>query len=207
MAIASYADLKDRFTGSTINWLARPFSSDEADEFIQLAEGFFNVNLRCRQMEAIDDLTPSSGVCALPSDYLEYVRVVEKTTPRRRLDFISADAADALYPTREAGSACHFAIIGSSLYTFPLTSNDIELTYYQKLPALSGSQTSNWLLALLPNLYLHTTLLMAAEYIRDAGKMGAETEFVGRYMDMLTTLDNRSKYANVGVTMTETFVP
>ncbi len=116
MTITTYDDLKDKFTESTLNWMARTFSDDEADEFIDLAEADFNMSLRCREMEAVTDLSPTSNVYTLPTDYLEYKRVVEKASIRRRLDFITEDAVDALYPTRESGLSCNFTIIGGSLY-------------------------------------------------------------------------------------------
>lgn len=201
MTITTYDDLKDKFTESTLNWMARTFSDDEADEFIDLAEADFNMSLRCREMEAVTDLSPTSNVYTLPTDYLEYKRVVEKASIRRRLDFITEDAVDALYPTRESGLSCNFTIIGGSLYTYPLSSNDVELTYYQKVPALSDSTTTNWLLTRLPNLYLHAAMYYAAEYIGDTEKMAAELAFVERCKGMLMSLDNRAKFASAGITL------
>ena len=200
MTITSYDELKTAIT----NWFEdRSDLAAYADEFIDLAEAYFSVELRCREMEAVADMTPVANVCTLPSDYLEYRRVVEKAGLRRPLSFITPDAVEAHYPDRASGPACHFTIVGSALYIFPLSSNDIELTYFQQIPALSATQSTNWLLARSPNLYLHTCLMYAAEFIRDNDKLALETQFVRTFVSKLNDLDARSSYANAGVLLSE----
>ena len=44
---------------------------------------------------------------------------------------------------------------------------EAELTYYRKLPPLSDSSTSNWLLAHYPDVYFHGTLALAGPYVND----------------------------------------
>ena len=173
----------------------------DVDACIDLAEAYFNTRLRCREMETVTDLTPTSNVCTLPSDYLEYKRVVEKASIRRPLAYITEDAADRIYPTRDAGPATNFIIIGDSLTALPLSSNDIELTYFRTIPALSGSNTTNWLLTKHPNLYLHACLLYAAEFVEDDGKLQKEATFVQDYIDRLMALNDRAKFGNAGVTL------
>lgn len=201
MTITSYSELGEKFTASTVNWMARTFTQAKFDEFLDLAEGYFNINLRCREMMEVADLTPSSNVCTLPSDYLEYIRVVEKASIRRKLAYITADAADQVYPTRASGLSCHFMLVGDELTALPLSSNTIELTYYEKLPALSGSATSNWLLVKSPNLYLHGCMMYAAEYVRDADKLAQETGIVDTLIGQLNDMDSRSQFGNAGVTL------
>lgn len=199
MSIASYSDLKSAIT----NWfLGRSDLASNVGDFIALTESYFNLKLRCREMETVVSLTPASNVCTLPADYLEYKRVVEEVSPRRRLAYITEDAADALYPFRQSGLANHFTIIGNALTALPLSTNNIELTYYAKVPALSDTATTNWLLAHSPNLYLHGCLFYAAEFVRDDEQMVKEGALIGKYMDDLQSLDMRSKFGNAGVTMT-----
>ena len=198
MAFSSYSDLKSAIS----NWfMGRADLASNADDFIDLAEGHFNQVLRCREMETTVSLTPVSNVCTLPTDYLEYKRVVEVTSPRRKLEYITEDAADALYPFRDSGPANNFTIVGSSLQAFPLSTNNIELTYYQKIPALSDDNTTNWLLSRSPNLYLHTCLFYAAEFVKDNEEMVKEGAVMGRFIDELQALDLRAKFGNAGVTL------
>lgn len=202
MTITTYAQLKEKFTAATTNWMARPFTEDEADEFIDLFEAFASQTLRCREMQTTTSLTPVSNVCTIPSDYVESIRVVEEASRRRRLEYISADAADALYPSRTAGLACHFMIVGSELTALPLSSNDIELTYYRTIPALTSLNTTNWLLTKMPGAYLHGCMMQAAEYIRDPEKLNAETALTLKMFDTLAESDARGQFGNAGVTLT-----
>lgn len=197
MSIESYSDLKSAIT----TWAARSDLAANADDFIDLAEAYFNQTLRCREMEKVETLTPSSNVCTLPTDYLEYKRVTEVVTPRRKLAYITEDAADALYPFRDSGLSKHFTIIGNSLTALPLSSNDIELTYYQEIPALSDSSTTNWLLSRSPNLYLHGCLFYVAEFIQNNEEMTKEGALMGRYIDALLSLDMRAKFGNAGIVL------
>lgn len=200
MTISSYSDLK----AAIQNWFMdrSDIAADFGDEIIGLAEAYFNLNLRCREMEEVADLTPTSNVCTLPTDYVEYKRVVELASIRRALEYITEDAADALYPTRSGGLACHFVIVGSNLTALPLSSNDIELTYYQAIPALSASNASNWLLTKSPNLYLHTCLMYAAEAAKARDEYAAEASLVARFVELLQGADNRGKFGNAGMTLT-----
>lgn len=199
MTISTYVELQTAIQ----DWYEdradlQPFAVD----FITLAEAYFNLNLRVRQMETSTDLTPDSGgVCTLPTDYIEAKRVVELASIRRPLEYISEDAADEYYPTRFASLSCHYMILGDSLTALPISSNDIELTYYQEIPALSVQNTTNWLLTKLPNLYLHTCLMYAAEWLHEDGELTKETAFVTRFVEMLNARDNRAKFGNAGMTM------
>jgi hypothetical protein len=197
--LATYSDL---VTAITTDWPARPDILANADQFIVLAEAIFNSKLRMRQMETTATLTPVSNLCTLPTDYIEYKRVVEVASIRRPLDYITEDAADRLYPDRASGLACNFTILGTQLMAFPLSTNNIELTYYQKIPALSGSNTTNWLLTAHPNAYLHACLLYVGEYIKDAERISGESQFLQSYIDLMQSVDNRGKFGNAGVTLT-----
>jgi hypothetical protein len=197
--ITDYSSLKNEM----LSWYKdRTDLAGFADTVVDLTEAYFNLKLRVREMEATTDLTPTDNVCTLPSDYIEYKRVVELASIRRPMEYITEDAADRIYPTRASGLACNFMIVGDDLTALPLSSNDIELTYYQKIPALSDSNTTNWLLTKLPNLYLHTGMMYLAELAEDDAKMTKEIPLVERFVDLLNAADNRGKFGNAGVTLT-----
>lgn len=198
MSISTYDELKTAIA----SFMSRSDLAGNVPDIIQLTEGYFNTLLRCREMEAVTSLTPNvDAVCILPADYLEYKRVVELSSIRRRLEYLSEDSADMLYPVRMGGIPCHFMIIGAELTALPLSANDIELTYYRQLPALSATNPTNWLLTRFPNLYLHGSLFHAAELTRNTEKMATEGALVEKYIGSLMALDNRSKLGNAGVTI------
>jgi hypothetical protein len=198
MALANYTDLKAAITDF---FMGRSDISSNADDFIALTEGLLNITLRCREMETTADLTPSSNVCTIPTDYLEYKRVVELSSIRRRLEYITEEAADELYPTRTAGLASHFIIIGDSLTALPLSSNDIELTYYQKVPGLTEAAPTNWLLTRFPNIYLSGCLFHAADFVKDQAEMAKHGGLFAKYTDMLNGYDARAKLSGATLTI------
>jgi hypothetical protein len=200
MAITTYAELKTAF-GSD-GWFYGRDLTTQIDEIIDLTEAYLNTKLRCRQMETSANLTPTSNVCTLPTDYLEAKRVVELASIRRRLDYITEDAADVLYPDRASGLASHYIIVGSSLTALPLSANVIELTYYQKVPALTDAAPTNWLLTAHPNLYLAACKMYAAEFTgNENGEIEKQAAFVGQFITNIHALENRAKFGNAGLTL------
>jgi hypothetical protein len=209
MALTNYADLVSAIQSFMMD---RSDLSTPAPDFITLGEGVINWGmdgnagiprvpaLRCREMEVIDDLTPTSGVCALPSDYLQYRRVVETSSPRRDLDYIAPTSADQMYTSRSSGLACHFTIVGASLYTFPLASNDIELTYYGKVPALTSVATTNWLMTKRPDIYLRASLMMAAEWIKMDDEAAKQAAMLSSLVVAMNGSDQMANINRAGIT-------
>lgn len=200
MAITTYDELK---TAVQAWFYERTDLSSYVADFIALAEGHFNRELRLREMVAVTDLTPTSGVVTLPTDYLGYKRVVEKASSRRALSYITPEAADRLYSTSSAGLAINFTIVGSSLYTYPSASNDVELTYFQKIPALSDANTSNWLLAKYPNVYLRGALMMMAEFDKDDAEQSKQTQMLDMLLRQLRAEDDTAQYYGAEYTAIE----
>lgn len=188
------------------DWSARSDLTSFIPTFIEFSTAMFNhgipersiAPLRLREMEAVSSLTPASGVVTLPTDYLQYRRVVEKASIRRELTYVAPGYVDQQYPDRAGGLSCDFTIIGSSLTMYPVSSNDIELTYYQKIPDLSVSVTSNWLLAKQPNLYLHAGLLQLALFVRDDALLARSTAIVAAAIDGLNITNEQANYARAG---------
>lgn len=209
MTISTYAEV---VTAIQSYMLDRTDLSTNAPEFITLGEGVVNYGfdgdvvsipaLRVRDMETVDSLTPSSNVCTLPSDYLAYKRVVEEASTRRALEYITEDAADLLYADRASGLSNHFMLVGSSLTALPLSSNDIELTYYARVPALTASATTNWLLTKHPGIYLRASLFMAAEFIKDTEEMLKQGSMLAGLVRAFNAFDQSAKFGNAGITLT-----
>lgn len=205
MAITNYADL----VALVQQWMARSDLSGAAQDFITLGENYLNFGgnpdtdppLRCREMELVTSLTPASGICELPDDYLEYRRVVEKASPRRELKYIPPDAAETLYPFRTSGLGVNFTMIGSDLYTFPLASNDIELTYYRQIPPLTDTDDTNWLLTKSPSVYLRAALLQAADYTRKTEEVAKHATMLRGMVAGLNRTNFTGNYARAGLTV------
>ena len=198
MAISTFAELKTAVDA----WADQGGALDAyLEDFIGLATDMFNHGsdmvqpLRVREMVAVSSLTPASGVCTLPTDYLQYRRVVEKASIRRELTYIAPMVAEQDYADRAGGLSDDFTIVGSSLYMFPVSTNDIELTYFQKIPDLSVSATTNWLLTKHPMIYLHGALMQLALFRRDEELASRSAQIISSLTNGLHNSDTLANYA------------
>jgi len=157
MAIATYTEL----VAAVGNWLDHTLFAARVPEFIALFEAAANRRLRVREQEATATLTPSSGAVALPTDYLAWRRVTWTSAPRVELQYVHPSYLQAAYPSSPSDVPRIFTIEGPTLKIRPLDATPLELDYVQKIPALSDSTPTNWLLAAHPDLYLFGALVEA----------------------------------------------
>lgn len=203
MAITDYASLKT----TVLDWSARGDVAGILDDVIRFTTDYLNFGgsdaadepLRCREMEAVTSLTPTSGICTLPTDYLMYRRVVESASTRRELTYITPDQAEVLYPSRLGGLGTNFSIIGSSLYTFPLVSNDVELTYYQTIPNLDSTTTTNWLITKAPQVYFRGCLMFIADYVRNNEELAKQAVALRGLVSGLNSSNMLANYARASL--------
>jgi hypothetical protein len=197
MTISTFTELQT----ATVDWYKdRTDLTAFAPDFVALAEAYFNLNLRVREMMTVVDLTPDlDGICTLPSDYIEYIGVGELASIHRSLEFITNDMVDVYYPSSTAGLSNHFTIFGNTLIAYPISSNDMRFSYYATIPPLASTGT-NWLLTKSPNLYLHTCLMYAAEFQHEDSEMAKEATLVTRFVELLQNADTRGRFGNVGMT-------
>ena len=167
MSITTYSELQTALA----DWLNRADLDQQIPDFIALAESTLNDVLRSSFMVTSATQAITAGRASLPSDALEivYVQVadtedepLEQTTPQQLLMLRRAR-------TRAAGNPKFFAIVGRELLVTPTPSSatSVDIDYYQKIPALSDSNTSNWLLDEAPHIYLYTALLHATPFLMD----------------------------------------
>jgi len=191
MAISVYSDLKSAIT----DWLARSDLTAFADTAIELAEADFNRVLRVRDMETYDTLTPdSNGEATLPTDYLQWRTVTALLSPRIELEYIAPSYMEDQYGDRASGYPAFFTIRGTKITVVPLTTYDVRFDYYQSIPALSSSNTTNWLLTKYPNLYLYQCLSHCATYIKDSGGEQTYTARANAAREALIADDSMSRY-------------
>jgi hypothetical protein len=203
MAITDYSSLVTAIGDD----LARSDLTSYIPDFIMQAEQVFNHGsesidpLRVRDMETIDSLSPTSNVYTLPDDYLQYRRVTEEASPRRPLDYIDPMGVDQLYPLRASGYSNHFTVIGNSLYTYPLSTNDVELVYYATIPALTSVATTNWLITKAPSLYLRMTLMFANSFLKLDAEVAKNAQMAKALIDGMNRSGMMANYARAGLTL------
>ena len=186
MALSTYAELK---TGIA-NWLNRTDLTDEiADDFIKLTEADFNAKLRIRAMEQIDTITIDSETETVPTGFIAvrsfYILLssvkypLEYITPHNLFEVKggSTTARPRAY-TIESDNETETFRFGPS----PDTSYTGYLSYYKAISALSVSNTSNWMLANHPAVYLYGSLFHAANFLG-----GIDPQQVQNWLQMYAT--------------------
>lgn len=193
------------------NWSARTDAATVAEtpNFIEFATDGFNhgvpdrqiAPLRVRDMETTATITMTNGVGTLPADYLQYKTAKSMASTPVPLDYVTNSYTDGAYASGSAGVPKTFSITGSSIYVFPTSGNDTNLVYYGAIPDLSVSNTSNWLLAKMPMLYLHAGLIQLAMFNKDDNLLARSQAIVALLIDGLNETSLLSEYAKVGTRM------
>jgi len=167
VTIQTYADLQ----AAIGNWLARADLSATIPDFIMLFETVANRRLRLRQQEATVTLTPSLGVATLPPDYLAWRRLTWTGACPRELDYAHPSYLRALYANGAPGDPRLVTVEGANLTVRPASDTALAFDYFQKIPALSGTTTTNWLLACAPDVYLFGALAEAHGFVKDSDSL------------------------------------
>lgn len=151
------------------NWINRTDLTDRIPEFIALAEAHFNRKLRVPEMENAATSTLSAETLAHPTDFLAVRSMFLDESPRRELDYVPYGTLRTQYALTTPGEPEVYTSADGAFYFGPVPGTDytLHIVYWQKIPALSVSNTSNWLLASHPDVYLYGALSHAADYIRE----------------------------------------
>ena len=193
MALANYSDLQS----AAADWINRADLTAVIPTFITLAEAKFNRELRLRDMLVRAEATTSNEFVAVPADFLENYSLelnMAQIGPQASLAFIGPLEAKVLKANKIVGLVRYYTIIDGAFELLPApgSDTDVVLTYYQKIPALSDTQTTNWLLTKSPDLYLYSTLLEAAPYLRDDDRMAMWGQARGQVLAAMQLESERS---------------
>ena len=202
MAVNSYSALQ----ASIADFLNRSDLTSVIPDFITLAEAQFNRNIRHRKMVERATATLDSEYSAVPGDWLESIRFQINTNPITVMEFVSPDQAAMLKGANSAsGKPIYYTQIGQQFQVIPAPDSGSaytgELTYYAKIPALTVSNTSNWLLVEAPDLYLYGSLLQAAPYLQDDQRITVWGALYDRAVSDLKVSDERSRMATSALRM------
>lgn len=180
MALNTFATLVSAAT----EWLARDQDATliaRIPDFFTLFEAKINRTLFVPQMEtrattAVDTLSSEPEFISLPSDFQTMRRVrLSGVTGKPALSFVTRTQIDSARFANDnvSGQPTKYTIMGSELELFPTPNENftLEMVYRKLIPALTASNTTNWLLLLAPDLYLYGALMESAPYIKEDGRL------------------------------------
>ena len=197
MALDTFAGLK----ATIADYLNRDDLTSIIPSFISIAEAKFNRKLRTRQMVKRANGDIETAFFSYPADWLSAKEFQLNTNPITRLEFVTEAYADELRSSRyiSIGKPAYYTIVGTQLEFIPTpdTTYTAELTYYAKIPALSDSNTSNWLLAYAPDLYLYGSLVEATPYLKDDERLATWSQM---YINSLGDIEVADQRASVSST-------
>lgn len=153
MSISNYSELNT----AVANWLSRSDLTSRIPEGIALCEAKMNRYLRAKAQETKDAaFAIASEYVNLPSNFGEVKSFHINGNPTQRLELMG-DAMMVETYQGVSGKPKNYNIVGSQ-FRFgppPDASYTATLVYILKVPALTGSATTNWMITNNPDCYLY----------------------------------------------------
>ena len=195
MSISSYSELKT----AVENWLDRDDLSDRVEEFISLAETRLYRRLMPRAFEerSYTPLVAGQEYYSLPTDFLYQRNVQINTNPVNVLKYMTPEQLDKEYPNTGSGVPAAYTIIGNEIQIKPIPSStdNLEIAYFQKLPALSATNTTNWTLTNAPDLLLYGSLIEAEAYLVNDPRIGIWKAAFDEGLQHVNALEMRARHS------------
>lgn len=193
MSITTYDELK----ASVTSWLKRDELTEQSEDFITLAEAYFNRVIRSTEMETRTTLSASSEFTSLPSDYLGLRSIHITGSPDTELKYVTPQQLTQTERNEDTGTPFLYTIIDQELqlYPAPTSSTDVDIVYLQKIPALTASNTTNWLLTDHPDIYLYASLAQAEGFLYNDNRIAV---WDGQAHRAIATLNNNANKRRVG---------
>lgn len=195
--ITSYATLQT----AVGDYLGRSDLSTFLPNFTQNAEQTLYRSLRIRAMETALSGTISSGVLALPSDFLDLKFAYVNTSPVTSLDKVAPDYIYAKWPVRSGSAEIPTAIaVQGTNFIFGPYPGDYAILgiYYARLAALSASNTSNWFILNAPDLLLYGSLLEAESFLQGDPRIPMWKAYYDQAYRSVEMQERRGKYGSGG---------
>lgn len=186
MSISNYTEL----ITAVERYLHRSDLTAMIPEFVSLAEAKINRTLRIRAMENVATGSVSASV-ALPTGFVEVIALtVSQGATTYPLRYVPPSQIES-----ESASAYYYSLVGDSLYFVPASSSQTyTLTYYKKFDPLSDGV--NWVITNAPDLYLYSTLLEAAPYIKNDDRIAVWAALMSESIRQIKSSDKRDRFGN-----------
>lgn len=206
MALSTYTELK----ATVADWLNRQDLAAQIPDFIRLLEVQVQRTLRVRQMLGEYTTTidgTSGGRITLPDDFLALheLRMTRGSDSRViPIEYASKhELSTILGEVNAAGTPRAYCVSNTDIEVapYPDASFTITLFYWQKIPPLSGSVASNWLLADHPDVYLFGSMLQAAPYLKNDERVQMWSTALTSLLEDMRVADERATKAGTPLKM------
>lgn len=192
MALDTYANLQTALTDHIGN--RGDVTAATIKDFITMAEAKMRRVLMVRPMVGRSTAMISNPYEAVPNDYGGPITftltgtsppvALRWTTPERLSEMLQSDYTSS-------GQPIFYTVIGGEFAFCPTldTSYAAQIVYYKDVPALSDSNTTNWILTLHPDVYVNGSLAQAGVYMVDDPRLGT---WASAFLDGLNDISANS---------------
>ncbi|MDE2102840.1 MAG: hypothetical protein KGL39_36690 [Patescibacteria group bacterium] len=107
---------------------------------------------------------------SLPSDIIQLRNAsLTSTNPYQSLEYVTPDDFRELFGDTASGQPRIYTNIGATMYLYPKpdAAYTVTFVYKQRVPALSDTNTTNYVLSSYPDVYLYGALANAGPYVID----------------------------------------
>lgn len=177
--------------------LNRQDLADQIPVFIRLAESAIERQLRVPDMVNRAYATAAAASIPVPDDFLEMRYMTYRTpTVGGAMEYLSNEDFKRKEFENYTGSSRYFTIVGKQIDLLPAPSAgasiEVEMAYYQTIPRLSGTTTTNWLLNKHPDLYLYATLMQSAPWLIEDERIGTWTSIAGGIVESINAVGEKA---------------
>jgi hypothetical protein len=201
VTITSYATLQ----AAIADTLNRDDLTSAIPMFIRLAESRIDRDLRHWRMEKRSVAELDTQYSAIPADFLQPIRLQLTGGSTSEVSPISTAQMLQLRGDREdqTGRPVHYALTAGGIELFPTPDEtyNASLVYYSRIPALSDSNATNWLLTEAPDVYLYGALVHSAPFLKDDVRIQVWEALHAQGIDRLNTSSEDAKYGGTGLVM------
>lgn len=154
----------DGLKSAIADFLNRDDLSSTIATFVRLAEAQMARDIRHWRMEKRKVATFDEGFELLPDDWVQTIRLEMGGRP---MELASREEIARWKRSHATARPRYFAHVAGKLEVWPAPDGEYEgeLLYLARIPPLSDSEPTNWLLTEAPDAYLYGSLLQSAPYL------------------------------------------
>jgi hypothetical protein len=172
-----------------------------------LTEAKVNRWLRTMEMISRSTITISTQYTTLPADFRE-AKTLKLIVNGADVPFEYLNPSQMIARNAKTGAGTGqpsaYTIVGLTLEVNPTPDASYtggELAYFQKVPSLSVSNTTNWLLTKHPDVYLYGALLHAAPYLKADERVPVWQSFYDAAQDEIRIENERAAHSGAPLKM------
>lgn len=189
MTITNYGELKTEVA----SWLNKSNLTSKLAGFVQIAESYIRRDLDVRSQELTASGTLTGTELAFPDRFASVRRLV---VDDRQCKFITPEEYTRLDLAGYDTPARLYTIIGENIVILGGTSGDAySLVYTEWFAGLSADTDTNWVLTNAPDVYLWSSCMAGAIYLKDAN---AAAGYKTLYEESARSLQRKEKEVKQG---------